>query len=54
MTNEMRIILQPNQPPQLEGAWTVGGVLAAAEFLRRWIEQQQIAVQPQPEAVNNG
>ena len=46
--NEMKIILQPNQPPQLEGGWTVGGVLAAAEFLRRWIEQQQIAVQQPP------
>ena len=48
-----RIILEPNQPPQIEGEWTVGGVLAAADFLRRWIEQQQIAVQQQPEAVNN-
>ncbi|MCB0242474.1 MAG: hypothetical protein KDI12_03635 [Anaerolineae bacterium] len=44
----MRIILEPNKPPQLEGEWTVGGVLAAAEFLRRWIEQQQIAVQQPP------
>ena len=50
--SEMRIILQPNHPPEIKGEWTVGGVLAAAEFLRRWIEQQQIAVQP--EAVQNG
>ena len=45
-----RIILEENKQPQLEGEWTIGAVLAAAEFLRRWIEGQQIAVQPAPEA----
>lgn len=47
-----KLTLVEGHPPQLEGQWTIGEVLAAAEFLRRWIEQQQIAVQP--EAVQNG
>lgn len=44
----MKIILEPNQPPQIQGEWTIGGILAAADFLRRWIEQQQIVVQQPP------
>lgn len=44
----MRIILEPNQPPKIDGEWTVGSILAAAEFLRRWVEQQQIAIQQPP------
>ena len=42
-----KLTLVEGHPPQLEGQWTIGEVLAAAEFLRRWIEQQQIAVQQQ-------
>lgn len=45
-----RIILEENKQPQLEGDWTIGAVLAAADFLRRWIESQQITAQPAPEA----
>jgi len=43
-----KLTLVEGHPPQLEGQWTIGEVLAAAEFLRRWIEQQQIAVQQPP------
>lgn len=46
--SEMKIILEPNQPPQLIGIWTVGDVLRAADFLRAWIEQQQISLPPPP------
>ena len=43
-----KLTLVEGHLPQLEGQWTIGEVLAAAEFLRRWIEQQQIAVQQPP------
>ena len=43
-----KLTLVEGHPPQLEGQWTIGEVLAAAEFLRRWIEQQQIVVQQPP------
>ena len=43
-----KLTLVEGHPPQLEGQWTIGEVLAAAEFLRSWIEQQQIAVQQPP------
>lgn len=43
-----KIILAEGQPPKLEGEWTVGEILAAAEFLRRWIEQQKLGQPPPP------
>lgn len=49
---EKRIIIEANKQPTIEGQWTIGEILAAAEFLRRWIEAQQVAIKPpqaQPE-----
>jgi hypothetical protein len=43
---EKTIVIATGKQPELTGQWTIGEVLAAAEFLRRWIEGQQIAVQP--------
>lgn len=41
-----QIVLENGKPPQLIGGpWSIGEVLAAADFLRRWIESQQIATQ---------
>ena len=42
---EKKIVIENGKQPELVGQWTIGEVLAAAEFLRRWIEGQQIAVQ---------
>jgi hypothetical protein len=43
---EKSIIITNGKPPELTGQWTIGEILAAADFLRRWIEAQQIAAQP--------
>lgn len=43
MTENKRIVIEPNKQPALEGSWTVGEVQAAAEFLARWIASQRIS-----------
>lgn len=45
---EKSIIITNGKQPELIGQWTIGEILAASEFLRRWIEGQQVAVQPAP------
>ena len=41
-----RIIIEEGKPPQIEGQWTIGEIRAAAEFLARWIDAQQVSVAP--------
>jgi hypothetical protein len=36
--SEKQIILQPNQPPQFVGPWTVGEIMQMAQGLIRWLE----------------
>jgi poly(3-hydroxybutyrate) depolymerase len=43
---EKSIIISEGKQPEFIGRWTIGEILAAADFLRRWIEAQQIAAQP--------
>lgn len=40
-----QIIIEPNKQPAIEGQWTIGEILAAADFLRRWIEAQQVIIE---------
>ena len=44
-----QIILIENKPPQFEGGWKVGEVLAMAQALAAWVEQLQVSP-PAPEA----
>lgn len=54
---QKRIIIEPNQPIQTTGQWTVGEILSAAEQLSRWVQsiplQQQAPPATEPAQTEN-
>ena len=43
---DKQIILQPNQPPQLIGSWTIGEVRQIGVGLLQWLDGIKLAEQP--------
>jgi hypothetical protein len=43
-----RIVLIEGELPKLEGEWTVGEVMAAAETLSRWVQSFHVSGQGEP------
>jgi hypothetical protein len=44
-----QIVLTEGELPKLEGEWTVGEVMAAAETLSRWVQSFHVSGQSEPE-----
>jgi hypothetical protein len=48
ITPPKRIVIEANKTPHLDGAWTVGELQQAIEFLSRWLAAQPVRVAAPP------